>query len=111
MATITLPIEKARGDAARLHFKFRYELDGEYYRFAWHYNGHFDSWFLDLYDDGDVLLVGGQRIKLTSDAWAQFRHLDIPQGTLRVVDAQDQHQEATRENFGTRVLVKYDEVE
>lgn len=110
MATITLPISTARGDQLRLHFRFRHELDGTFYRFAYHYNGEFDSWFLDLFDDGDAALVAGQRVKLTTDALAQFRHLEIPPGTLRVRDSQDQHQEPTRTNFGIRVLVEYDEV-
>lgn len=111
MATVTLPISTARGDEARLHFKFRHELDGVFYRFGYHYNGHFDSWFLDLFDDADIALVAGQRVKLTTDALAQFKHLEIPQGSLQIVDTQSLHQEATQENFGTRVVVQYVEAE
>lgn len=107
MATVLLPISTMRGDEGRLHFKFRHELEGVFYRFGYHYNGHFDSWFLDLFDDADEPLVAGQRAKLTTDALAQFKHLAVPPGTLQVVDTHDQHQEPTKDNFGTRTIVQY----
>lgn len=102
MATVTLPI-----NADRYHYQFRVDLDATFYRFTIHYNGHDDSWYFDIRDDGDVLLVGGQRLKLITDALAAFKHLAVPQGSLDVIDTQDEDVEPDGDNLGTRVLVQY----
>ena len=107
MATVPIPILASRGATGKMHFKIRQELDGVFYRLAFHYNGTFDSWFMDFSGDNDLPIVAGQRVKLTTDSLRQFKHLDVPQGELRVVDGQGQHQEPTRENFGDRVIVEY----
>jgi hypothetical protein len=102
MATVTLPL---RND--RYHYQFRISLDDTFYRFEIHYNAHDGSWYFDLRNDGETLLVGGHRIKLHADVLRYHRHLDVPQGTLQVIDTQDDDVEPDAENFGVRVIMQY----
>ena len=105
MAQQALPV-----DVERFHYSRRVELDGTFFRFGFHFNDDHRSWYFDLFDDSEVPLVAGLRIKLSSDLLRQYRHLAVPLGRLVCVDVTGEHNEPDEVNFGTSTLLVYEEV-
>jgi len=93
----------------RFHQKVRISLDDVFYRFELHFNDPDESWYLDLRDDADNLLVGSVRLCLNRDLFKPFKYLDVPQGQLAMFDTQREDVEPDRDNLGTRVLTVYQE--
>ncbi len=89
------------------HYKFRVNLDGAFFRFGFHFNDPHRSWYVDVFDDGDNILVGGLRVKLTTDLLRQYHHLPVPPGRLACVDTTGESNEPDELNFGPSVLLVY----
>ena len=92
-------------------WQVRVELDGTFYRLLYKWNVRDLSWYMDIADDTGTALVRSRRIVLASDILRPFRYKAVPQGTLSIVDTTGEHKEATLEDLGDRVLVRYTEVE
>ncbi len=106
MSVLTMPF-----NADRFHYDASVELEGTFFRFVIHYNDLQTSWFMDILADDETPLVMGQRLALSSDLLAAFKHLAIPPGRFVMHDTQGGDVEADQENFGDRVLLLYVESE
>jgi len=108
MATLTL-ITPPRGE---FRFRYRMSLDGTVYAFQWRWNERDQSWYLDLGDASLVSTVRDIRMVIGTDVLAPFQALTtVPPGVLDIVDTSNSNLEATRDDFGTRVLPRYTEID
>jgi len=70
--------------------------------FRINYNSRIDSWILDIPNEVEgIRIVGGV------DLLGQFKHLNVPQGELRIFDLDGLNREPTRDLFGDRVILTY----
>ncbi len=99
MATVTIPL---RADI--FQYSFTKELDGVVYSFRIGYNLRTNSWKMNIDD-----LVKGLRLSGGVDLLKQFKHLDLPQGELRLVDLDGLGREPNKTNLGDRVILQYTE--
>jgi hypothetical protein len=91
------------------HFNwvFRGEFDGTFYRLRYRYIFRSGFWFLDIANDQSVAQVRGLKMCLSTDILDSFKHLEVPPGTLSVIDTSQSHTEAARDDFGGRVRLDY----
>lgn len=105
MALLQLPITNSIAN-----YRFRTRIEGIDYIFRFRYGSREDSWFMDIRNSEDILLLAGIRVVVGIDLTQSFKHLAIPQGPIFAENLEDIFQEPTRDNFGTEVLLLYSEV-
>jgi len=99
MATIEISL---RNDI--FHYTFTKELNGVVYNFRIRYNRRIDSWILDFIDTvNGIRLAGGQ------DLLKQFHHLEVPPGSLEIIDLDGKFTEPEKTNIGDSVILQYTE--
>jgi hypothetical protein len=105
MATFRLPTPPQ----SSFVFIVRLFIDGIPFRFQYRWNSRNTSWVLDIGGSDGVAIVRNLKMTIGTDILAPHRALEVPQGNLRVVDTAKSGVEPTREEFGGRVLLLYDE--
>lgn len=108
MTTVTL-IHPPRGE---YRFRNRQILDGVTYTFLFAWNLRASLWHLALGNSSNISTVRNLQMVIAGDILKPYRYnVDIPQGVLSVVDTSDTRVEASRDEFGGRVVLRYTEVE
>ena len=106
MATLRIPTP----GPADFGFLYRIQIEEVFYRFQFRWNVRDNSWYLDIGDDAGNAIARSMRMVLGEEILRPHKALAIPQGNLRVVDTTGKGIEATRTEFGQRVLLEYVEV-
>jgi hypothetical protein len=104
MAWLSIPVTNAPWASVKV------KLDGVNFEIETHYNTRAGAFFLDLLDEDGNLLKGG--IKVVVD-WPILgpRETDpnLPQGYLWAIDTSGGDIDPTLDDFGTRVILAYEE--
>lgn len=82
-----------------------------FHRILYKWNVRDASWYFDFADDTGIALVRSRRIVLATDILRDFKHRQIPQGSIDIIDTSGEHIEPTILDLGDRVLVRYTELE
>ena len=110
MTTLTL-IHPPRGEFG---FRNRQTLDGITYVLQFNWNLRAGFWHLAIGNASNISTVRNLQMVIAPDILAPYRYntaTDLPQGVLSVVDTSDTKVEASRDEFGVRVVLRYEEVE
>lgn len=83
-------------------YDYTIDLEGLTYRIVLTYRDRTASWYLDVYDSADVLLVSGKRLSI--DYRLLWRHVGRKpaDGILACLDTSDQFAEAGFDDLGNR---------
>jgi len=100
MATLTIPVRKDI-----FFYRQFVTLDNTEYIMVFDYNQREDSWYLSFGDN----ILNGIRISGNNDILKQYHYLDIPPGELKIVDQDGLNREPTKDTFGDRVILTYEE--
>ena len=107
MAIRTIPI-----DPALLAFSFKVDLDNKSYRFRFAWNARVSVWTMNVLSEAGIELVNGIPIYPKQLLLKPFQYNeDLPQGNLFALNLVDGNTPPTRENFGSDVVVLYEEAE
>ncbi len=104
MADFVIPV-----DSTGTNYTLDVSLSGSVYRFGLHWNTRGQFWSLDIFDQADNPLATG--IKLVAD-WELIGGLGnsaLPPGFLYCVDTSGKGIDPTDSDFGTRVILVYDD--
>lgn len=104
MALIKLPI-----DSLRSNYSFKIDLEGVTYTLSFRYNTRDTVWIMDIADEGENIILSGISLVLGTILLERFTNGNIPPGDFFILSLEDGTSEATRENFGTDVLLMYEE--
>ncbi len=108
MTTVTL-VHPPRGE---FRFLNRQALDGITYAFQFSWNKRAGFWQLVLGNASNEATVRNLQMVIATDILKPYQsNADVPQGVLDVVDTTGSRVDATRDEFGTRVVLRYTEVE
>ncbi len=106
MATVTL-VHPPRGE---FRFRYRTVLDGITVSLQFRWDERDQSWYFDMGNASLVAIVRGIRCVIATDILAPYQYNpDVPPGVLDVVDTSNTNLEAERDEFGTRVVLRYTE--
>lgn len=95
----------ANDERARLQHT---SLDGIRYRFKFAYNASADSWFMDIRDATDTVMVAGIRLVLGVDLLEPYKYMSgMPQGQLFCYDTSLAETEPGLTDFDSRVVLLY----
>lgn len=90
-------------------FDQQVELDGRVYDLRFRWNARDGHWFMDVGRDGQTVLYGIKLVHV-DDFLSQVRRVEeLPPGRLYVVDLDGLDRDPDDENFGDRVLLRYDD--
>lgn len=104
MALVKLPV-----DSLRPNYSFKIDLEGVTYTLSFRYNTRDVIWAMDVADEGGVIILSGIPLVLGTILLERFPDSNIPPGDFFVLNLEDETAEATRDNFGTDVLLMYEE--
>lgn len=90
-------------------YEERVIVEGTQYLFRFRWNTAAQSWYLDLSDADGVLILAGRRCLADVRLLEQFGHLAVPPGVLLAFDTTTKQVDPQLNDFGTRVLLLYDE--
>jgi len=108
MTTVTL-IHPPRGE---FRFNNRQILDNIIYTFQFTWNKRAGFWHLALGNSSNAATVRNLQMVIATNILAPYQsNVDVPQGVLNVVDTSNTKIEAGRDEFGTRVVLRYTGVE
>jgi|SRR5579859_436468 len=102
MAVQELPIETGVA-----WFDYQISLDGVTFRLEFRWNDRDSAWALNIYDSGDVLLLGGIKIVLGFPLISQYSDPALPAGDFLAFDTSGTDEPPTLTDFGTRVELHY----
>lgn len=86
----------------------RVELEGTFYVLRFRFNGRAERWFMDLYDDDEVLLAGSLPLCVGTLLTGHLRHrAGMPPGAFSVVDSTGSGTDPAEADLGERVKVVY----
>jgi hypothetical protein len=105
MATKLLPV-----GTDKLAYTFSIELDKTIYQFTFTWNARESRWFMEIADEQLNSLVAGIAIVTGWPLLKRFQDSRLPPGLLYALDTQDTGTEPDDTDFGTRVLMVYEEV-
>lgn len=92
--------------------KFKTELDGINYEYRFIFNDRTQLWGMDIFDDTGELLLGGVPMLVNQDILDKYRNdKRLPQGTLFITNLVEENVDPGRDNFGTDVILFYQDVE
>lgn len=104
MTTVTL-IHPPRGE---FRFNNRQILDGVIYTFQFVWNVRAGFWHLALGNSSNQATVRNLQMVIATNILAPYQsNTDVPQGVLDIVDTSGSRVEATRDEFGVRVVLRY----
>lgn len=105
MAIRTLPIEEGV-----LAFSFKTTLDSTPYEFSFTFNERAQLWTMNIKDDAGTDLVLGIPIYVNQLLLSQFQYDSrLPQGNLMAMNLIDGASPPVKDNFGTDVIMVYEE--
>jgi hypothetical protein len=91
------------------------DLSGVRYKVYFSWNTRMESWFMTIMDSDENVLIGGIRLIPNIDLLAKYKRTvsALPQGMLFIMDKEHDPitAELDRDNFGTRFLLAYTELE
>lgn len=96
-------------DSLRPNYSFKIDLEGVTYTLSFRYNTRDIIWTMDIADEGGTIILSGIPLVLGTILLERFPNSNIPPGDLFVLNLEDENAEATRDNFGTDVLLMYEE--
>lgn len=106
MTTFRIPIIENVFD-----FEIRVPLDDVTYLMRFRWNTRANAWYLDLSDVDGNLIVGGRKIVVDEFLLDQYLSRAVPQGVITAFDTTRRQIDPGSEDFGTRVLLYYLDVE
>jgi hypothetical protein len=71
------------------------------------WNNRDESWYMDMRDQDEDLIVAGMRIVLGSPLGARTADSRFPPGVFLAIDTTNSGQEATYDDLGERVIVMF----
>jgi len=74
-------------------------LDGIEYTFKFTWNTRGEFWTLSIYDTNKVTIIEGVKFVLNYNVFADYKHLNIPQGNLYIIDLTDNMSKIKFEDF------------
>ena len=92
-------------------FSFKTTLDSVVYSFEFYWVDRANGWFMDVSSEDETPIVTGIKIVCGSSILEQYKHLDIPKGTLIARNNVSPLKDPERWDFGTDVILYYLEVE
>lgn len=107
MAVRQIPIT-----AGVLAFSFKIDLDNRPFDLRFTYNERLSLWTMNIRDDAGTDLLVGIPIYVKADFLSQFRYDDrLPQGKLMALNLVDDISPPVKDNFGTDVVLIYQDAE
>jgi len=87
-------------------YTYTVQFEGETYRFVFTFNSRSQSWYVDIADDNDILIVAGQRL---SNDFPLFRtrNQSAPPGMLVCISLEDDNADPDLAALGRRVRFLY----
>lgn len=87
-------------------YTYTAQFEGESYRFVFSYNTRSASWYMDVADDNDILIIAGQR--LSNDfPLARTRDTRMPPGMFVAISLEDDNSDPQLADLGRRVKLLY----
>lgn len=103
MAIREIPL---RNDIAS--YTFTIDLDNRTFKFAMKFNDRTELWSFDIFNDADILLLGGIPFYVKQVLIDQYQHdLRLPQGILFAENLVNPDDPPTRDNIGIDVILLY----
>lgn len=99
---LTIPFES--GTAA---YSFETPIDGVPYRFDVRWNTRSEAWHFDLYEQDGTPIAHGLKIVLGAFIGRRIQHRLFRTGVMVARDDSGQGRDATIDDLGTRVLVRW----
>jgi len=81
--------------------------EGGFIRILYAWNERDGSWYASFANDASVLQIASRRLVLGSDLLRAFRHREIPQGRLDLIDTTGANEQPLRDDLGDRVKLQY----
>lgn len=100
--SLTLPVHSDEP-----HYTFQVELDGATYGFEFLWNPICPGWVLSIYTGDDQPILTGLRVVVDWPLTGRFADSRLFPGALMAVDTTGQQLDPARDDFGSRVLLRY----
>ena len=104
MAWKTLPIHSDFPS-----YSFKVELSSVLYTLSFSFNFRTEYWVMDIQDTSGEVIQAGVPVLVKQDLLGRFADSRIPSGELVALNLETENVEATRDNFGTSVVLLYNE--
>lgn len=88
-------------------YSFQIELDGKTYGLRLRLNQRDGSWYFDVRDAEDTVLVAGRRLVIGLPLLRRYTDERLPPGELLAVDSSGANEEAGPADLGARVRLFY----
>jgi hypothetical protein len=89
------------------HFTVQLELEGVTYGLELRWNTVDEAWYLSVLNGEGVLIIAGRKVVIDFPLLSRFADARLPPGEFFAVDTSGNHEDATFEDFGTRVKLLY----
>lgn len=80
-------------------FKFKITLSGVIYVMSFRFNTRSNSWYLDILDSSNQVIIAGLAILIDRNLLGQYRTFAVPVGTLFATDDTGKELEPTLNSF------------
>jgi len=104
MAVIEIQVQPAESVS---RFETSIVLEGERYTFAFYTNTFDDSWYFDLTDDTETLLLAGIGLAAGIDLLYPYRYKNVPPGALFVNDQAQIRRDPAVDSFNEEQVALY----
>ena len=104
MAFLTLPIHSDFPS-----YSFKIELSSILYTLSFSFNFRTEYWVMDIQDTSGSVIQAGIPVLVKQDLLGRFADSRLPPGDLLAINLETENVEATRDNFGTSVVLLYNE--
>jgi len=103
-AIYEIPVDSSQAD-----FKFRTDLEGTTYVLRMYWNTREERWHIDFLDADENPLLMGVPLVTDTDVMGRFEIPGLMKGIVMLYDTGEKFVEATRDSFGDRSKLLYQE--
>lgn len=105
MATLVMPV---RSDFPA--YQFQVDIEGTIYTLDFGFNTRSGRWYMSIFDStGETLIVGDIPILINIPLADQYIDKRLPLGRFIAIDETGNNQNPTEDNFGTDIILLYEE--
>lgn len=97
-----LPLEPSNPN-----YEFTTSIDSVPYQFRFRWNSRASAWFMDIREQDDTPIVLGVKVVLGTSLGRRSTHPLFSSGAFRAIDTTNKGLEATLDDLGSRVEIRY----
>lgn len=89
------------------HYTFRATIDSSEYSFEFRWNGRDSAWYMSIYESDETPIISGVKVLIGVLLGRRGDHDLFKRGAFVVQDMANEDRDATFDDLGTRVVVRY----